>query len=140
MPAASASIAVGRIAQHVLRAHDDRRVGFGDAEMLEQLVDVRVRLEIDPGKEHEVLGQEVADAKRVRRVARADHAQARERARLAHQLTAGHECAQDDVAQIRALVDDLLEELARDRVDLAVAEGHGGDRSPACRSGARRRR
>ncbi len=88
---------------------------------LQERVDIGIGLEVGPGEEHQVLGQEVADAERVRRVARADDAQARERARLAHQLTAGHERPQDDVAEIRALVDDLLEERAGDGVDLAVA-------------------
>ena len=50
-----------------------------------------------------------------------------ERARLAHQLTSRHERAQDDVAEVRALIDDLLEAPARDRVDLAVAQRNGGE-------------
>ena len=111
----------------MLRADDDRRFGFRDAEVLEELIDVGIGLEVGPGEEHQVLGQEVPDAERVGRIAGADDAEARERARLAHQLTAGHERAQDDVAEIRALVDDLLEERAGDGVDLAVAERHGGE-------------
>ena len=75
---ASASSRFDGLRKHVLRAHDDRRVGLGDAEVLEELVDVGIGLEVDPGEEHQVLGQEVADAERVGRVARADHAQARE--------------------------------------------------------------
>ena len=108
-------LAVGRIAQHVRGAHDDRRLRFGDAEVSEERVDIGVRLEIGPGEEHQVLRQEVADAKGVRRVARADHADARERAGLAHELAARHERAQDDVAEIRALIDDFLE----DSLDIA---------------------
>ena len=92
-----------------------------DAELLEQLVDLRVGLEVEPGEQHAVLGQEVADAEGVARVARADHAQARERARLAQQLPAGDEGLQDDVAEIRALVEHLPSERAGDGVDLAVA-------------------
>ena len=49
------------------------------------------------------------------------------RARLAQELTAGDERLQDDVAEIRALVEDLLEERAGDGVDLAVAARHGGE-------------
>ena len=58
-------IPVRRVAKHVLRTDDDRRFGFGDAEVLEELIDVRIGFEIGPGEEHQVLGQEVADAERV---------------------------------------------------------------------------
>ncbi len=119
-------IPVRRVAKHVLGTDDDRRFGFGDAEVPEELIDVGIGLEVSPGEEHQVLGQEVPDAERIGRIARTDDAKAGERARLTHQLPAGHEGAEDDVAEIRALVDDLLDERAGDGVDLAVAERHSG--------------
>ena len=82
-----------------MRAGDHRRVGLGHAELLEQPVHLRVGLQIHPGEQHAVLGQEVADAEGVRGVARADHAQAGEIGRLAQQLPAGDERLEDDVAQ-----------------------------------------
>ena len=72
-------LAVRGIAQEQLAAPgDDRRVRLGDAELLEQLVHLRIGLQIEPGEQHAILGQEVADAEGVLGVARADHAQAGE--------------------------------------------------------------
>ena len=76
---------------------------------------------------HAVLGQEIADAERVPRVARADHAQSREVRRLAQQLPPGDERLQDDVAERRALVEDSAQVVGRDLVGLAIALGDGGD-------------
>ena len=127
IPTASARSRFDGLREHVLRANDDRRFGFGDAEVLEELIDVRIGLEVSPGEENQVLGQKIPDAERVGRIAGTDDAQSGEGARLAHELTTGHEGPQDDVAEIRALVDDLLDERARDGVDLAIAQCHGGE-------------
>ena len=77
------------------------------AELFEQLVHLRIGLQIEPGEQHAVLGQEVADAEGVLGVARADHAQAGEVPRLAQKLAAGDERLQDDVAQVRVMVEEL---------------------------------
>ena len=72
-------LAVGRVAQQRLAAPGDhRRVGLAQPELLEQLLDLRVGLQVEPGVRHAVLGQEVAHPEGVARVARADHAQPRE--------------------------------------------------------------
>ena len=71
------------------------------AELFEQLVHLRVGLQIQPGERHAVLGQEIADPKGVLRVARADHAQAGEVLRLAQELPAGDERLEDNVADVR---------------------------------------
>ena len=64
---------------------------------------LRVGLQVQPGERHPVLGQEVADPEGVLRVARADHAQAREVPRLAQELPPGDERLQDEVAQVRVI-------------------------------------
>ena len=59
------------------------------------------------------------------RVARADHAQAREARRLAQKLPPGDERLQDEVAQVRVVVEELPQGIGRHLVDLAVAAGDG---------------
>jgi hypothetical protein len=48
------------------------------AELLEEPRHARIGLEVEPREEDAVPGEEIADAERVARVARADHAQAGE--------------------------------------------------------------
>ena len=94
-------LAVRGVAQEQLvTPGDDGRVGLGHSELLEQLLHLRVGLQVQPGEQHPVLGQEVADPEGVLRVARPDHAQAREVPRLAEELPAGDERLKDDVAQV----------------------------------------
>ena len=93
-------------------AGDHGRVGLGDAELPEQAVHLRVGLEVEPGEQHAVLRQEVADAEGVLRVARADHAQPGEVRRLPQELPPGDERLEDDVAERRALVQDLPQVVA----------------------------
>ena len=119
---------VRRVAQHQpVSAGDHRRVRLGHAELLEQPVHLRVGLHVHPGEQHAVLGQEVADPKGVRGVARADHPQAGEVGRLAQELPPGDERLKNDVAQVRALVQDAPQRLARNLNHLAVAPGDGAD-------------
>ena len=121
-------LAVRGIAQEQLVAPGDHgRVGLGQPELLEQLVHLRVGLQVQPGERHAVLGQEIADPEGVLRVARADHAQAGEVPRLAQELPAGDEGLQDDVAQLRVVVQDLPQGVGRHLVDFAIAPGDGAD-------------
>src|SRR5208283_355434 len=53
---------------------DDWCVGLGDPELLEQLIHLRIGLQVQPGEPDPVPGQEIADPERVVRVTRADHA------------------------------------------------------------------
>src|SRR5438034_1176674 len=92
-------------------------------------VRLRVRLHVYPGKEHAVLGQEVADPKGVRGVARADHPQAGEGGRLVQELPAGDERLKDDFAQVRAQVQHAPQALAGNFDHLAVTPGDGADNS-----------
>ncbi len=69
-------LTVRRIAQrHQGAERHHGRVRFGDAELLQQAVDIGIGLEIHPGEENTILRQEVADAERIGGVARPDHAQ-----------------------------------------------------------------
>ena len=121
-------LGVGGVAQEQHpAAGDDGRVGLGQAERLEQGVHLGVGLEVDPGEQHAVPRQEVADAEGVLRVARADHPQPREVRRRPQQLPPGDERLEDDVAERRALVDDPPQVVRGDLVGLAVAARHGAD-------------
>ena len=106
---------------------DHGRVGFGHPEMLEELTDLRVGLQVQPGERHPVLGQEVADPEGVLRIARADDAQAGEIPRLAQQLPPGDERLQDDVAQVRMIVQEMPQGVGRDLVDFGIAPSDGPD-------------
>ena len=97
------------------------------AELLEQVLHLRVGLQVEPGERHAVLRQEVADPEGVLRIARADHAQAREVSRLAQKLPAGDERLQDEVAEVRVMVDELPQRVGRYLVDFAIAAGNGAD-------------
>ncbi len=110
-----------------MAAGDHGRVRLGHAELLEQLVHLRVGLQVHPGEQHPVLGQEVAHPEGVRGVARADDAQPGEAGRLAQELAAGDERLEDDVAQVRALVQHAPQALAGDLDDLAPAPRDGAD-------------
>jgi hypothetical protein len=72
-------------------------------------------------------GQEIPDTERVQRVPGADHAQAGEASRFAQELPPGDERLQDDVAQVRALVQHLAQSVGGDLVDLAIASRNGAD-------------
>jgi hypothetical protein len=100
---------------------DDRSLGRRQPEALQELVHLGVDLQVQPRERHPVGGQEVPDPKRVHGVPRADHAQAGEAARFAKELPAGDERLQDDVGQVRALVQDLAQGVGGDFVDLAIA-------------------
>ena len=90
-------------------AGDHGRVSLGDVELLEQTIHVRVGLNVHPGEQRPIFGQEIADTEGVGRVPRSDHSQAGEVCRLAQELPAGDECLEDDVAQSRTLVQCLPE-------------------------------
>ena len=102
---------------------DDRRIGFRHAELFEQLVHLRVGLEIQPLERHAVFRQEIADAKGILRVARADHAQAGEVFRLVQELPARDERLEDEVADFRVMIDELPQRVGRQLVDFAIAAG-----------------
>ena len=106
---------------------DHRRVGLGQAELLEELAHLRVGLHIEPGEQGPVLGQEVAHAKGVRGIAGPDHPETHEVSGLAQELAPGDERLQDDVAQHGALIERRPERVARDLRRLALAPGHGAD-------------
>ena len=64
------AMAVGRVAQeHLAAPGDHRRISLAQTELLEQLLDLRVGLQVEPGVGHAVLGQEVAHPEGVARVA-----------------------------------------------------------------------
>ena len=93
------------------------------SEPLEQRLDVRVGFQVKPGERSQILGQEFADPKGILRVARTDHAQASEVARLAQKLPAGDEGLQDNVAQFRVMIEKLPECIGRQLVNFTVASG-----------------
>ena len=95
--------------------------------LFEHLVHLRVALQIQPGEQHAVLSEEIADSKRVLRIVRADHAQASEVFRLAQHLPAGDERLEDDVAEFRVTVDQSRKTSGRQLVDFAIAPGDGAD-------------
>ena len=101
-----------------------RRIGFRHSELLEQLVHIRVGLQIDPRKQNPILRQEIAHPERVRRVSRADHAQPRVVGRLAQQLPPRDERLQDDIAGRRALVQDAPQRIPGNLVYLGIAPGN----------------
>ena len=108
-------------------ASDDWCVGLGDPELLEQLIHLRIGLQVQPGEPDPVPGQEIADPERVVRVTRADHTQAGEASRFAQQLLPRDERLEDDVAQVRAPVQDFAEGIGRHRVDFTIGLGDGSD-------------
>ena len=123
-----------------MTAGDHGRIGLRHTELFEQPVHLRVRLHVHPGEEHAVLGQEVADSEGIGGVAGPDHPQAGEVWRLMQKLPPGDERLENDVAEGRALVQDLSQSLPRNLVHLAIAPGDGADHRSDCRSGARCRR
>src|SRR4051794_23022655 len=101
-------LTVRRVSQkNLLPEGDDRRVFLAEAEALEQMPDLGFALQVEPGEEHPVLRQKVADAKRVPRIARADHAKPREFAGLPQQLPPRDEGLEDDVGELRAAVQEV---------------------------------
>jgi hypothetical protein len=71
-------------------------------ELRKQSIDSRIVLQIDPGKRDSVVREEVANAMRVARIARAHHSHAGS-AGLPEQLPAHEKCPQQDIAQARHL-------------------------------------
>src|ERR1700704_3041063 len=103
-----------------MRASDDGRVRFTYAKLLKNLMHYRVAFQIQPGKRHQVLRQKIANAKSIARVTRTDHAQTGELARLAHQLPACDERLQDEIAQLRILIQNLTERCLRYSIHFAI--------------------
>ena len=129
-----AKLAVRGIAEDQLVAPGDHGgVVLAHAEPLQQLLHLRIGLEVEPRKWHPVLGQEFADTECVPGVARADHADAHELAGLAQELAAGDERLHDDVAQVGVVVDELAQGLGRHLVDFAIPPGDGIDDRRAAR-------
>ncbi len=119
---------VRRVAQkEPVAAGDHRRVGFGDAKLLEQVVHLRVGFDVHPGEQSAILGEEVADPECVGGVARADHAQSRKIRRLAQKLPPGDERLEDNIAERGALVQRAPQGVPRDFVHFAIASSHGAD-------------
>ena len=112
-----------------MSASNHRRVRLGHPELLQHPIDLRIGLHVHPGEQNAVLGQEVADPKSVRRVARADHPQSREGGRLLQKLPAGDERLKNDVAQIRALVQEAAQGVTRNFNHLTGASGDSADHS-----------
>src|SRR5712692_966695 len=114
-------LAVRWIAQkQTMRARDDGRVRLAHSELLERFCDQRIAFEIEPGEKHAVLRQKIPDTECVLRIARTDYPQSRKLARLAHQLPASDECLQDDIAQLRVLIQNLPQGLLGNLVGLAI--------------------
>lgn len=61
------------------------------------------------------------------RVPRADYPQPGEAGRFAQKLLSCNERLENDVAQVRAPVQDLAKTVVRHRIDFAIAPGDGGD-------------
>ncbi len=79
------------IAQDELAPGHHRRLGLAHPEPLQQLVHLRVGLQVEPGERHPVPREEVEDAQGVARVARADHPRSGEVLRLPQQLPSSDE-------------------------------------------------
>ena len=95
---------VARVAHHrAASADDDRRFGLRDIKVIEQLVDARVVLKVNPRERDAMSRQEFANAVRIFGEPRPHHART-DQARFLKQLTARQECTQQDVAQHRHLV------------------------------------
>ncbi|MGH8585912.1 MAG: hypothetical protein ACREWE_06945 [Gammaproteobacteria bacterium] len=75
--------------------------------MLEELVHLRVHLQVQPDKRHPVLRQEVADPEGVSPVPVPDHAHACEGSRPVQEPPSGDERLKDDIAQVGMVVQDL---------------------------------
>jgi hypothetical protein len=90
-------------------------------------VELRVGLQVQPGERHAVRGQELADAEGILGVARSDHAQAGEAARLAQELPLVGERLEDEIAQRGATVEHVLEDVRRHGVHLAITAGDRRD-------------
>ena len=116
---------VARVAQHLAPAPDDHRgLLGGDAELAQQRLGVRVLLEVDPVVWQAVARGELADPARVGRVARADDAKARPQPD--EHGPAQEERAQDQVAEVRVVGDELAQPFGRHGEDLAVLHDHRG--------------
>ena len=121
-------LAVRGVAQQQLAAPGDHgRVGLGQPELLEQLLHLRVGLQVQPGERHPVLGQEVADPEGVRRVARADHAQAREVPRLAESCRRAMNACRMTSPRSGWWFRSSPQGVGRHLVDLAIAPGDAAD-------------
>ena len=108
-------------------ASDHWRVGLGDPELLEQLIHLRIGLQVQPGEPDPVPCQEIADPERVVRVTRADHTQTGEASRFAQKLLPRDERLEDEVAQVWAPVQDFAEGIGRHRVNFTIGQGDGSD-------------
>ena len=108
-------------------AGDHRRVGLGHAELLEQPSTCGSVSRSSQVNSTRFLARKSRTRNVSAEYARADHAQAREIARLTQELPPGDERLKDDVAQVRALVQDAPQRLGRNLKDLAVAPGDGAD-------------
>src|SRR5205085_12631768 len=97
------------------------------SELLEELTYRRIAFQIEPGKQHAILGEKIADPKSIARVTRSDHAQPGEIGRLSHHLPARDECLQDEIAQLRILIQNLTQRRVRDFVDFAFGPGDAAD-------------
>ena len=72
-------LGVRGIAQQQLAAPGDHGcVGLSETELREDLLHLRIGLQVEPGEQHPILGEEIADAKSVLGVARTNHPQAGE--------------------------------------------------------------
>src|ERR1700730_221074 len=98
----------------------DWGVGFAHSELLECFRNRRIAFQIEPGKQHAVLRQKIADTKSILRVTGTDSAQSDEPVQRTQQLPAGDERLQNDVAQLRILIQTLMQGLARQLVDFAI--------------------
>ena len=106
-------------------AGDDRGVRLRNPELLQQPIYGGVGLHVQPGEQHAVFGQEVADAEGIGGVTGADHPQAGELRRLAQDLPPGNERLEEEVAQGRALVQDPLQGDRGELIYLCVTSGDG---------------
>ena len=124
----SAELGCCRIAQHLLATPDhDRCLVRRHPELAQQRLGLGVLLEVDPRVRYAVARGELAQASRVRRIARADDAQP---GALANQQRAPQKAGPDQqVAERRIVVDELAQLVERDREDLArLAHPRGRER------------
>jgi hypothetical protein len=89
---------IGRVAHEQLAPEGDhRRLGFRHPELLEQLLHLRVMIDVQPRQRHAVFGQKLPNSEGFTRALRADHAQTADFSRLPQELPPCEKSLQDDI-------------------------------------------
>ncbi len=113
----------GRVAQHDVAGDDDRRFARSDREPAQQLIGERVGLEVQEAVGDPVARQELAQPAAVGGEVRAD--EAHPGAESDQQRPAGHERAEEHVAELLVVLDDL-DELGVAEHDHLAGRAHDG--------------